>query len=107
MSSTVYLKTSDGDYVYESNITHNLNTMADKAGIYNVIWNPKEIGAKNAEDIIEQLDKGLLKLIRNPSFFETFNSSNQWGVYRDLVIFVARYLEACRQYPNLLIEVSK
>lgn len=30
----------DDKVVFETNITHNLNTMADKAGIYYACWRP-------------------------------------------------------------------
>jgi hypothetical protein len=36
--------------VFERNITHNLNRMADEAGIYGVIWRPEENGIETAAD---------------------------------------------------------
>lgn len=38
--------------VFSSNITHNLNAMAEAAGIYRQIWRPEEIGIKTAVELI-------------------------------------------------------
>jgi hypothetical protein len=45
--------------VFDANITHNLNKMADAAGIYEACWRPEEIGATNnnrISTIISQVD---------------------------------------------------
>lgn len=34
--------------LYDANITHNLNRMADEAGIYEHVWRPEEIGVTTA-----------------------------------------------------------
>jgi hypothetical protein len=97
----------DGRYLYDANITHNLNKMADKAGIYDALWRPEEIGAKYAKDIIEIVEKGLADLKARPEYFEQFNSSNGWGMYEHFVPFVEKYLEACKKYPDSEILVSR
>jgi hypothetical protein len=93
--------------VYSANITHNLNTMADKAGIYEALWRPEEIGKTKANELIELLEKGLADLKARPEYFETFNASNGWGLYKHFVPFVEKYLEACKEYPNAEISVSR
>ena len=60
--------------LYWANITHNLNTMADRAGIYEALWHPEDIGAKYAEDIIKIVSDGLLKLRADQDYFEQFNA---------------------------------
>lgn len=95
------------EYVYEANITHNLGEMADKAGIYFALWRPEEIGKTKAGEIIELLEKGLKDLKARPNYFEKFNSPNGWGMYKDFVPFVDKYLEACKKYPEAVIEISK
>ena len=95
------------DCVYDSNITHNLGKMADKAGIYFVLWRPEEVGKTKAKDIIKQLEKGLSKLKNRPDYFEKFNSPNGWGMYEHFVPFVEEYLEACKKYPDAKIVVSR
>jgi hypothetical protein len=57
--------------------------------------------------IIELLEKGLADLKERPEYFEQFNSSNGWGMYEHFVPFVEKYLEACKEYPDAIIEVSR
>ena len=97
----------NGNYVYDKNITHNLNTMADKAGIYEALWRPEEIDIKIAKDLIPLLKAGLKKLKNNRDYFEQFNPENGWGDYEGLVEFTEEYLEACKEYPEALIEVDR
>lgn len=93
--------------VYEANITHNLARMASEAGIYFALWNPEELGVCKANQLIEVLEKGLLDLIRKPTYYMQFDASNGWGTYNDFIPFVAKYLEALRKYPDAEIEVSR
>lgn len=93
--------------VFESNITHNLNEMADQAGIYKHLWRPEEIGIKKAGQLIEPLKAGLAKLRSDPEHFKQFNSPNGWGLYEHLVEFVKKYLEHCERYPEGDINVSR
>ena len=45
-----YLNIFDNkECVYEGNITHNLNRMAEACGIYMELWRPEEIGVIKAE----------------------------------------------------------
>ena len=70
-------------------------------------WRPEEIGAEYAKDIIEIVEKGLAYLKARPEYFEQFNSPNGWGMYEHFVPFVAKYLEAIKEYPEAKIEVSR
>lgn len=97
----------DSEEIYSANITHNLGNMADKAGIYYALWRPEEIGKTKAKEIIELLEKGLLDLKERPKYFEQFNSSNGWGLYKHFVPFVEKYLNACKDFPESIIEVSR
>ena len=99
--------TREEEYVYDVNITHNLGKMAGEAGIYQALWRPEEINKEKAEDIIELLEVGLADLKERPEHFKQFNSSNGWGMYEHFVPFVEKYLNACKEYPKRLIEISK
>lgn len=119
--------TEDTEQVYWANITHNLNTMAGEAGIYEALWRPhrlkegynisendhqaewkfEEENTSLAKDIIPLLEKGLSDLKTRPEYFEKFNSPNGWGMYEHFVSFVENYLEACKEYPDAIIEVSR
>jgi hypothetical protein len=92
---------------YSANITHNLNTMADKAGIYKQLWRPDEIRVTKASELIIPLTEGLKKLKASPDKYKKFNPDNGWGDYEGLVEFVKNYLEACTQYPDANVTVSR
>ena len=93
--------------VFTANITHNLTTMADAAGIYQHLWRPEEIGIEKASELIQPLSDGLVELLDNPEKYKQYNPSNGWGTYGGLVAFVKRYLEACATYPEATIWVSR
>lgn len=119
--------TEEDETVYVANITHNLGKMADEAGIYEALWRPHrlkegynipennhnaewEYEDKNktiAKDIIPLLEKGLADLKAKPEHFKKFNSPNGWGMYKHFVPFVEKYLEACKEYPDAIVEVSR
>ena len=86
--------------VYSGNITHNLNKMADAAGIYKVLWHPVKNGYTLAEEIIPLLEEGLKKLKGDQEYYEQFNASNGWGLYEHFVPFVEEVLEACKENPD-------
>lgn len=95
------------DKVYSANITHNLNTMAGEAGIYEHLWRPDEINITKAKELIEPLREGLHKLKSEPEKYKAFNPSNGWGSYEGLVRFVSNYLDACYENPEADVSVSR
>lgn len=99
--------TEEEEYVYDANITHNLSEMADKAGIYQALWRPEEIGKNKATELIHILENGLIALKLKPEYFEKFNSDNGWGMYENFVPFVENYLNACREYPDADVYASR
>lgn len=114
LSRKIYLSYDEGEtytesseQVYWANITHNLAGMAEKAGIYEALWRPEEIGKTKASEISEILEKGLAYLKAKPEHFEKFNSPNGWGMYEHFVPFVENYLNACKEFPEAVITVSR
>ncbi len=93
--------------VYSTNITHNLTSMADAAGLYYALWRPEEMNLSMAGELIPLLEDGLEKLQADPEKYEAFNPSNGWGSYDQLLMTVGEYLSACRKYPDALIEVDR
>jgi hypothetical protein len=81
--------------------------MAEAAGIYDALWDPDEKGYQKAEQIIPILKKGLELLESDPDRFKKFNAKNGWGLYEHFVPFVKEVLEACEEYPDACIRVSK
>jgi hypothetical protein len=53
MSLDVRLEDENGRELYWFNITHNLNKMARKAGLYQCLWRPEEIGITTARAHLE------------------------------------------------------
>ena len=107
MSLDVYLKDVDGSYVFEYNITHNLAKMASSAGLYEVLWDALDQGYTCAEQLITKLEQGIIELVCNENQYKKLNPENGWGTYEGLLRFAGKYLKACKQYPNALIEVSR
>ena len=101
------LTEEEEEYVYVGNITHNLGKMAGEAGIYKALWRPEEIGKTKAGELVELLEKGLSDLKATPEHFGKFNDPNGWGMYEEFVPFVESYLEACKEYPDAIIIVSR
>ena len=95
------------DYVFTSNITHNLGAMAREAGLYEPLWRPEEIGITHASQLIDPLREGLTHLLAEPDRMQEFNPENGWGTYEGLIRFTAGYLAACEQWPDAVIEVSR
>lgn len=119
--------TEENEGVYSANITHNLGEMASQAGIYEALWRPHRLRAEydiaegnyeaeykfedgvtiKASEIILLLEKGLEDLKAKPEYFQQFDSPNGWGLYVHFVPFVEKYLEACKEYPEAIVEVSR
>lgn len=93
--------------VFDANITHNLNKMADAAGIYKALWRPEEIGATHARDILPRLREGYERLRNDPERFKTFDAENGWGTYDQFLPWVAKVISACEQWPEAKIEVCR
>lgn len=107
MSLDVSLTVMRPTEVFEYNITHNLTKMADEAGIYKALWRPEEIGITHARQLIEPLREGLALLVRDPERFKVYDSPNGWGTYDTLVKFVRAYVQACEEYPDAEVSVSR
>lgn len=107
MSLDVTLSVNQPAEVYSRNITHNLNKMAEAAGIYQHLWRPAELGITTAGPLIEPLRAGLALLMAEPERFKAFNPSNGWGSYDGLVEFVAEYLAACEANPTAVVHISR
>lgn len=106
MSLDVWLSV-DGQDVFSANITHNLAEMAREAGMYEALWRPDEIACVRAKEIEAFVAAGLADMVRRPTHYEQFDAQNGWGLYRDFLPWVAKYLEAIRKYPEAVIWISR
>lgn len=107
MSLDVYLTAMRPVDVYEANITHNLDDMAEEAGIYKHLWRPEELGITKACELIQPLRDGLALMVSDPPRFQKHNAPNGWGLYEHFVPFVRKYLAACEEYPDATVRVSR
>ena len=94
--------------VYEANYTHNCNTMAKEAGLYQYVWRPEECSdIQCAGDLIEPLRAGIKLMEDDPQRFIALNPPNGWGSYNTFLPWLRRYLKACIEYPKATIRVSR
>jgi hypothetical protein len=93
--------------VYGANITHNLGKMAAEAGIYQALWRPEELNITKAGELVPIIEKGLDDMKARPEHYQQFNASNGWGLYENFIPWIEKYLEACKEYPEASIEVSR
>ena len=100
---------SSGYRLFDQNITHNLNDMAEAAGIYMHLWRPDEMvpPIATAAQLIDPLADALALLLREPDRFRPLSPKNGWGSYEGLLEFVSSYLRACRENPTAIVEVSR
>lgn len=97
----------DDEEVYTANITHNLGDMAEAAGIYMHLWRPEEIGITKAAELIDPVEAGLADMVARPSHYDQYNAPNGWGLYKNFVPWIAKYLEACKRYPEAVVSVCR
>lgn len=129
MSLTIYIqktKEEDSEVLFRQNITHNLNYMAEAAGLYEAMWRPyrlhkdykytfsveEEYEFENSVEIIASsllpvLMNGYRELLMNPDEYKKYNPENLWGDYDGLVRVVSDYIVAINEYPNGYVFVSR
>jgi len=107
MSLDVTLTAVRPTTVFDANITHNLNRMAEAAGIYYHLWRPEEIGITKAAQLIDPLKCGIACMEADPEQFRKLEPDNKWGTYEDFLPWIKRYLEACETNPDAEISVSR
>lgn len=107
MSLDISLNAVRKTCVYDANITHNLNGMAEEAGFYKHLWRPEEIGVTLASELIEPLERGIQDMKERPEHYQTFDAKNGWGTYKDFLPWLEKLLAACKENPDAEIEVSR
>lgn len=97
----------DGDYVFSTNITHNLNKMSDAAGFYKQLWRPEETDVVTANQLGVHIEKGIKELESKPDHYRQFSAVNGWGTYEQFLPWLRQLLDACRDYPDAIVTVSR
>lgn len=93
--------------VYSANITHNLNKMAEEAGIYRALWRPEENGIKTASDLLSAIEAGVSDMQARPEYYSQYNSPNGWGMYERFVPWLLKLMQACREHPSAKVTVDR
>jgi hypothetical protein len=85
----------------EDNITNNLAEMADKAGLYEPLWNSN---GKKASEILADLEIGVCNL-GEMSFddIKKYTPSNGWGDVHSLRQFTKNIISCCKIFPDAVV----
>lgn len=93
---------TQGQEVFETNITSNLMSMANEASVIDITWGACE-NVKTAQDMINPLSKGISIMEQDPDRFKAFDSSNGWGTYNDFLPWLKELLNAAIEYPTATV----
>lgn len=107
MSLDVTLTATRPTEVFSANVTHNLNNMAEAAGIYKHLWRPEEIGITKASQLVEPLRTAIALMRADPARFKLLNPSNGWGSFERFLPWLETYADACEKNPDAEVSVSR
>jgi hypothetical protein len=92
------------------NFTHNLASMAEAAGIYQVLWHPNKdytdtwhdswIEYTTAAEILPILQNGYDKMLSDPIYYKSFEPANRWGTYDEFIKVIAEIIQACKDHAG-------
>jgi len=89
---------------FQTNITHNLNTMFMEAGVYEILWYGDGL---LANDQINKLENAFNLMKQEPERFKKLNPSNNWGTYEVALFWLEGVINACKEYPDAHINCSR
>lgn len=90
--------------VFDTNITHNLASMFAAVGCYETLWRGD---GRTAADALLTLEPGLADMEARPSYYQTFDAPNGWGLYVHALPWLKRVVTACREYPTAVLRCSR
>lgn len=95
--------------VHSQNITHNLNRMAEAAGIYQCLWRPEECvpPITKARELAVLLAPAIADMKARSPHYMRFNAENGWGTFDQLVPWLEKLYAACMEHPDADISVSR
>lgn len=118
MSLDIYFKDPETENYLEiegnTNITHNLNKIAQELCFYEVLWRPEEtIGLfKNpskiiASEILPYYREALSTVLEEGETVKHLLPSNGWGTLECFNRVLTSCINACLKYPDSIIQVSR
>lgn len=85
----------------EDNITNNLAEMADKAGLYEPLWNSN---GKKASEILADLITGVRNLEEmSADDVRKYTPTNSYGSWNGLVTFTENVITCCKIFPDAVV----
>lgn len=84
--------------VFSMNITHNLSTMADKAGFYEQLWYLS--GIRTCEDLLPYIEAGLAELKWKPNEYSQYSNKGGWGTYEQFVDWLQKLIDNLKIDPK-------
>lgn len=100
--------------VFDINITHNLNKMAEALGVYNILWHPEDLAKEAGVDkiyvknFIEPINKAIEKLSTNMEYYQKkYGPKNGWGSAQGLLEDLRKIRQAIEDNPNGYFEASR
>jgi hypothetical protein len=106
MSLGIYLE-ENGEEIHWQDITHNLGSMAEEAGIYRILWRAEEEGIETAEQLIGPLAIAIVEMKKDPPRFKEHDSPNGWGIYDHFLPWLERLLCACARYHSAKVKTCR
>lgn len=92
--------------LFSANITHNLTGMAEKAGIYEVLWRSEENGITKAAQLVEPLYQAIIRMKVDPESYRALNAVNGWGTYEQFLPWLEHLYSACMANPDATVSVD-
>ena len=95
---------------FDFNMTHNLNKMATKCGLYRALWRPDELGIKQAKYLIPLLQDGIENLKEHKAVeFRDFVARVISHEYDHLsgICAVGNLYEEKKNKKNVVVEAAK
>lgn len=96
------------------NITHNLNTIAQELGFYEILWRPEEtinefedVNRITGKEILPKLYSAHYNFFNNQNNLNHLLPKNGWGDFNCFNRFITDYMYMCYKYPNHIISVSR
>jgi hypothetical protein len=94
-----------GEQIHTQNITHNLQPMWHKAGIYDALYESE--GQVVTDLYVDRIRRAVQEMETNFNDYQKLDSPNGWGLARNALPWLQRWLAACRANPGATIHVSK
>jgi len=68
--------------------------------LYDLLWRPRESASNN----LPLLEESMVLMKKDHIHLKKFNPSNKWGSYENLVLTLEKIIEACKEYPESMLQ---